>query len=82
MKRTVYNHYDVDDMKKMVRDVLREEKVRSKDDIVTFKDAILKELKDMREEITLIVGYKDQIEDHEDRIDRLEKKTGTSGVTS
>ncbi|EKD87558.1 MAG: hypothetical protein ACD_36C00024G0002 [uncultured bacterium] len=82
MKRTVYNHYDVDDMKKMVRDVLREEKVPSKDDIVTFKDAILKELKDMREEITLIVGYKDQIEDHEDRIDRLEKKTGTSGVTS
>ncbi|OGG23720.1 hypothetical protein A3A79_00745 [Candidatus Gottesmanbacteria bacterium RIFCSPLOWO2_01_FULL_43_11b] len=69
-------------MKKMVRDVLREEKVPSKDDIVTFKDAILKELKDMREEITLIVGYKDQIEDHEDRIDRLEKKTGTSGVTS
>jgi hypothetical protein len=26
--------------------------------------------------VTLVIGYKDQIEDHEDRIDVLEKKAG------
>lgn len=45
----------------------------TKADIVSFKDVILKEIKDMREEVTLVIGYKDQIEDHEDRIEKIEK---------
>ncbi len=45
----------------------------NKEDIIKFKDAILKEIRDMRDEVALVIGYKDQIEDHEDRIDVLEK---------
>jgi len=48
----------------------------TKDDLLSFKDAILKEIKDMRDEIALIVGYRDRIEDHEERIERLEKHAG------
>lgn len=42
-------------------------------DIVSFKDAILKEIRDMRDEVALVIGYKDQIEGHEDRIEKIEK---------
>lgn len=48
----------------------------TKADIVSFKDAILKEIRDMRDEVALVIGYKDQIEDHENRIDVLEKRGG------
>lgn len=40
--------------------------------IISFKDAILKEIRDLREEVTIVTGYKDQIEDHETRIEKLE----------
>jgi hypothetical protein len=43
-----------------------------KNDIITFKDAIVGEIQSMREEIAIVIGYRDKIEDHEDRIERLE----------
>ncbi len=46
----------------------------SKKDTVTFKDEILHEIKGLREEVTLVIGYKDQIEDHETRIETIEKR--------
>ncbi len=49
------------------------EKFASKNDIVMFKDAILAEIQKMRDELAIIIGYKDQIEDHETRIEKLEK---------
>ena len=53
----------------------------NKKDIIEFKDAILKEIRDMRDEIALVIGYKDQIEDHEDRIEVLEKSAVASRVS-
>lgn len=50
-----------------------DKKYASKDDIISFKDEILHEIKGMREEVTLVIGYKDQIEDHETRIETVEK---------
>ena len=44
-----------------------------KNDIVGFKDAILNEIIKLREDITVIVGYRDMMEDHEQRINKLEK---------
>lgn len=44
-----------------------------KDDLVSFKDEILGEIKSLREEVTIVTGYKNQIEDHEVRIEKLEK---------
>lgn len=45
-----------------------------KDLMIEFKDAILHEIKGLREEVAIVTGYKDQIEDHEVRIDTIEKK--------
>lgn len=45
-----------------------------KDLIIEFKDAILHEIRGLREEVAIVTGYKDQIEDHEVRIEKLEKK--------
>lgn len=46
-----------------------------REDIVKFKDEILDEIRDLREEVTVVTGYKDTIEDHENRIVSLEEKT-------
>ena len=43
------------------------------DKIISFKDAILKEIKDMRDDIAIIVGYRDTIEEHEERIEKIER---------
>jgi hypothetical protein len=41
--------------------------------IIEFKDAILHEIQGLREDVTIVTGYKDQIEDHETRIETIEK---------
>jgi len=38
-----------------------------KNDIVTSKDEILHEIIKLRDDITVIIGYRDMIEDHEQR---------------
>ena len=45
-----------------------------KDLIIEFKDAILHEIKGLREEVAIVGGHKDQIEDHEVRIEIIEKR--------
>ena len=47
-----------------------------KDDIVSFKDEILKEIQDLRADVAITTGYRDMIEDHDQRIEVLERKTG------
>ncbi len=44
-----------------------------KNDILQFKDDILWEIKAMREEMTIMIGYRGTIEDHEQRIKILEE---------
>lgn len=44
------------------------------DALISLKDAILHEIKGLREEVAIVTGYKDQIEDHEVRIETIEKK--------
>ena len=50
---------------------LREE---IKDRIYRSEDKILKELADMRDELTITSGYSDRLENHEERIETLEKQ--------
>lgn len=45
-----------------------------KNDIVTFKDEILHEIIKLRDDITVVISYRDIIEDHEQRIIKLEKE--------
>lgn len=49
-----------------------------KEDLITFKDEILHEIQGMRQELIIIIGYKDQIEDHEVRLEKLEKNLPVS----
>ncbi len=39
-------------------------------------DEMMGEIKTMRDELAIVTGYKDQIEDHEVRIDLVEKRLG------
>lgn len=45
----------------------------TKDDIISFKDEILKEIKDMRDEVAIVGGQRDMLEDHDQRIETIEK---------
>ena len=44
-----------------------------KNDILQFKDDILFEIKAMREELAIVIGYRQTIENHEERISMLEQ---------
>lgn len=56
--------------KEEVKDV----KTELKADILNFRDQILHEIIKLREDLTIVIGYRDMIEDHENRIGRLEVK--------
>jgi len=54
------------DMKKLER------RFATKDDLINFKDSILGEIVKLREDISVIIGYRDMIEDQDQRIEKLE----------
>ena len=58
-----------------IREVIREETkhLPSKDDFYDKMDELMGEIKAVREEQKVISGYKDQIEDHETRIGKIEE---------
>lgn len=45
-----------------------------KNDIYRFKDEILHEIVDLRDDFAVLTGYRDMIEDHETRIFHIENK--------
>ena len=47
-------------------------KFATKDDLINFKDSILSEIIKLREDMEVIIGYRDLIEDHDKRIEKLE----------
>ncbi len=57
---------EINDVKQVIAHV--------KEDIIQFKDDILHEIIDLRDDITVTTGYRDMIENHEQRITDLEKK--------
>ncbi|OGK23325.1 hypothetical protein A3F58_02525 [Candidatus Roizmanbacteria bacterium RIFCSPHIGHO2_12_FULL_37_9b] len=59
-----------DDIENSKKEVIKE----VLDNIVTFKDQILNEIVKLREDMTVVVGWSDRMEDHEVRIEKLEKK--------
>lgn len=48
-------------------------KFATKDDLVTFKDEILHEIVKMRDEVAIVGGQRDMLEDHDQRIETIEK---------
>lgn len=59
------------------REVLKQEiqfvEKRFGSNVLEFKDAVLKEIKDMRDEVAIVGGQRDTIEDHDQRIETIEK---------
>jgi len=49
-----------------------EARFATKEDIIDFKDSILTEIIKLREDVAVVTGYRDLIEDHEKRIEKLE----------
>ena len=48
----------------------------SKDDLIIFKDEILGEVEKLRQDSVIDTGVHDQVEDHEVRMEQLEKLIG------
>jgi len=69
-----------DDVRKIVNDEIKH--LPSKDDFYGKMDEVMGELKAIREEITIVGGRQsensDQLEDHEERIAKLEKVRPTN----
>lgn len=64
---------ETDEKIEQVRTELKEDIRQVKDDIIQFKDDILHEIVDLRDDVTVVTGYRDMIEDHEERITKIEK---------
>ena len=59
-----------DDIKDSKKEVIKE----VLNNILTFKDQILHEIIKLREDMTIVEGWSDRMEDHEVIIEKLEKK--------
>lgn len=53
---------------------IRSLEIRFENKIVEFKDIILKEIKDMRDEVAIVTGYREMIDAHDQRIETIEKQ--------
>lgn len=56
--------------------------VKLENDIVQFKDDILHEIVDLRDDITVVTGYRKMLEDHDHRIVKIETKVFSVKVSS
>lgn len=66
---------DFDEIEKIIDEKL-DQKIKflpTKDDFYTKMDEVMGELQEMREDLTVVSGYKDRLENHEERITRLEE---------
>lgn len=59
---------------KNIKEIFRNDFNKMREEIIQFKDDILNEIIKLREDNTVIVGYRDMIEDHDIRITKLERK--------
>ncbi|MDO8497918.1 MAG: hypothetical protein Q7S61_05245 [bacterium] len=67
------NKSDTQTIKKIVKELLDEQKEDLEEKITRFKDEILHEIVDLRDDVAVITGYRDMIEDHEIRLTSVEK---------
>lgn len=72
------------DIKKLKQTFATKEDLKgfaTKDDLIDFKDAILHEIQNLRDDVTVTTGYRDTLEDHEDRLEVIESHINTSSQT-
>lgn len=66
---------DLDEIEELTRKIVKDEikHLPSKDDFYTRMDKLMHKLNSIGEEVTVVSSYKDQIEDHETRIGKIEQ---------
>ena len=66
---------DVKKLKKIfvTKEELKQTEKRLLNSLVEFKDSILKEIIDLRDDVRVVIGYRDMLEDHEQRLTKIEK---------
>lgn len=69
---------DKDTIQSMIQESKTELRDELHNDILQFKDDILNEIIKLRDDIAITTGYRDKIEDHDARIDELEKHVYSS----
>ncbi len=62
---------EIDESAHETKSVLRSE-------LLSFKDEILHEIRGMREELAIVIGYRQHIENHDERIEKIEHHLGFS----
>lgn len=72
---------DEERLKEIIKEELREQLrfVPTKEVFLDKMDKLMTEIKASREDVAAIVGQKETIEDHEDRIYLIENKLGLAG---
>ena len=65
--------YAVEDLKEDAKEKFEQTKTELKSNIATFKDQIVGRLDKIDQDLELLKGDKNQLEDHEVRIDKLEQ---------
>lgn len=60
-----------------IRNLIQESEKALKNEVVKFKDEILGRLDKIEQDLAIMNGYGDQLEDHETRIKNLEKSNLT-----
>lgn len=58
---------------KLIKELLNEQQKIIEEKMIRFKDEILHEIVDLRDDVAVITGYRDMIEDHEIRLTSVEK---------
>lgn len=68
---------DLDEIEQIIDEKL-DQKIKflpTKDEFYRKMDELMGEVQDMREDLTVFSGYKDQLENHEERIAKLEENS-------
>ncbi len=68
---------DLENIRQLIKEEVDFKIDALKEDIVLFKDEILHEIVNLRDDVTVLTGYRDMIEDHEIRIVKLRKNDAT-----
>lgn len=62
---------DLDEIRKIIKEETGH--LPSREELASQLLDVMSELKTLRSEVSVVVGYKDTIENHEERIEKLEK---------
>ena len=64
---------DLSRIDELIQERIEKSEKRLKNDILNFKDEILSEIQDLRDDVSVVTGYRQMLEDHEEDIEKLKQ---------